>query len=55
MKTLYQCAKIAQSLQHETIIRIGLIMFLFQSLNVYNFSATAKNWRTNYSFFFKPT
>ena len=32
MKALYQCAKIAQSLQQKAIIRFGLIAFLFKSL-----------------------
>ena len=51
MKALYQCAKIVRSLQNETIIRFGLIMFLFQSLNVFNLPVATKNLITNYTFF----
>ena len=52
MKGLYQCAKIAQSLQQlKTIIRFGLNVFLFKSLNVFNLSAVTKNLITNYTFF----
>ena len=52
MKGLYQCAKIAQSLQKlKTIIRFGLNVFLFKSLNVFNLSAATKNLITNYTFF----
>ena len=50
MKALYQCAKIAQSLLHKIIIRFGLIVFLFKSLNV-----ATKNLRTNYTFFVEAT
>ena len=46
MKALYQCAKMAQTLQ-----RFGLIVFLFKSLNVFNLSAATKNLITNYTFF----
>ena len=55
MKALYQCAKIAQSLQQKAIIRFGLIAFLFKSLNVFNLSAATKNLTTNYTFLVKPT
>ena len=48
MKALYQCAKMAQSLQ-----RFGLIVFLFKSLNIFNLSAATKNLITNYTFFVK--
>ena len=54
MKVLYHCAKIAQSLQHNQrpIIRFGLILFLFKSLNVFYLSEATKNLITNYTFFF---
>ena len=55
MKALYQCAKIAQSLQHKTIIRFGLIVFLFKSLMYLTFQQQQKTLRTNYTFFVKPT
>ena len=37
--------------QHKTIIRFGLIVFLFKSQNVFNLLAATKNWITNYTFF----
>ena len=37
--------------QHKAIIRFGLTVFLFKSLNVFNLSAGTKNLRTNYTFF----
>ena len=39
--------------QRKTIIRFGLIVFLFKSLNAFNLSAATKNLRTNYTFFVK--
>ena len=38
-------------MQRKTIIRYGLNMFLFKSLNVFNLSAATKNLTTNYTFF----
>ena len=37
--------------QHKTIIRIGLIMFLFKRLNVFNLLEATKILITNYTFF----
>ena len=37
--------------QHKNIIRFGLIVFLFKSLNVFNLSAATKNLIANYTFF----
>ena len=52
MKVVYHCVKIAKfTTQYKTIIRFGLIVFLFKSLNVFNLSAAAKNLITNYNFF----
>ena len=55
MKALYQCAKIAQSLQRNIrpLLALGLLCF-YPSLNVFNLSAATKNLRTNYTFFVKP-
>ena len=36
--------------QHKTIIRFGLIVFLFKSLNVFKLSAATKNFITNSTF-----
>ena len=57
MKALYQAAKNCSKFitQHKTIIRFGSIVFLFNSLNLFNFSAETKILRTNYIFFLKPT
>ena len=52
MKAVYHCVKIAKfTTQYKNIIRFGLIVFLFKSLNVFNLSAAAKNLITNYNFF----
>ena len=59
MKALCQCAKIYNTtfinskfiIQHKTIIRFGLIVFLFKSLNAFNSSAARKNLITNNKFF----
>ena len=55
MEALYQCAKIAQSLQRNItpLFAFGLL-YIYSSLNVFNFSAEANNLRTNYTFFTKP-
>ena len=55
MEALYQCAKIAQSLQHNirSLFTLGLLCF-YSSLNVFNLSAATKDLGTNYSFFVKP-
>ena len=55
MKALYQCAKIAQSLQRNIrpLLALGLLCF-YPSLNVFNLSAATKNLRTNYTVFVKP-
>ena len=55
METLYQCAKIAQSLQRtiRPLFALALLCF-YSSLNVFNLSAATKNLRTNYTFFVKP-
>ena len=37
--------------QHKTIIRIGLIVFLFKRLNVFNLLEATKILITNYTFF----
>ena len=52
---IYQCAKIAQSLQHNIrpLLVLGLLCF-YSGLNVFNLSAATKNLRTNYAFFVKP-
>ena len=50
MRVFYQCAKIAQSLQHKAIICFGLIVFFLKRLNVFNLSAATKNLITNYTF-----
>ena len=47
--TCWNCLKFET--QHKTIIRFGLIVILFKSLNVFNLSAVAKNLITNYTFF----
>ena len=54
MEVLYQCAKIAQSLQRNTrpLLALGLLCF-YLSLNVINLSAATKNLRTNYTFSLK--
>ena len=44
MKALYQCAKIAQSLQQKAIIRFGLIAFLFKSLMYLTCQQQQKTW-----------
>ena len=36
--------------QHKTIIRFGLIVLLFKSLNVFDLPAITKNAITNYTF-----
>ena len=38
------------TIQHKTIIRFGLILFLFKSLNTFNLLAAIKSWITNYTF-----
>ena len=43
------------NMQHKTIVRIGLIVFLFKNLNVRNLSAATENLRIDYTFFVKPT
>ena len=55
MEALYQCAKIAQSLQRKIrpLFALGLLRF-YSSLNVFNLSAATKNLRTIYTFFIKP-
>ena len=55
MEALYQCAKIAQSLQRNItpLFAFGLLC-IYSSLNVFNFSAETKNLRTNCTFFTKP-
>ena len=52
MEALYQCAKIAQSLQHiiRPLFALGLSCF-YSSLNVFNLSAAIKTLRIIYSFF----
>ena len=47
----YSCSKFSR--QHKTIIRFGLNVFLYKSLNVLNLSTAAKNLETNYAFFVK--
>ena len=37
--------------RHKTIIRIGLIVFLFKRLNVFNLLEATKILITNYTFF----
>ena len=56
MKAIYQCVKIAQSLQRmiRPLFALGLLCF-YSSLNVFNLLATTKNLRTNYTLFVKPT
>ena len=39
------------TMQRKTIIRYGLNVFLFKSLNVFNLPAATKNLITNYTFF----
>ena len=51
MRAIYQCAKIAQSLQRNFTC-FGYIVF-YSSLNVFNLLAVTKNLRTNYTFFVK--
>ena len=51
MKALYQCAKIAQSLQHNIRQLFELIAFFLKSLNLFNLSAATKNLIRNYTFF----
>ena len=55
MEALYQCAKIAQSLQHNIrgLFVLGLFCF-YSSLDVFNLPAATKNLRTNYTFFVTP-
>ena len=57
-ESIISVCQIAQGLQNktigqslQTIIRFGLIVFLFKSLNVFNLSAATKNLITNYTFF----
>ena len=52
MEALCQCAKFAQSFQRNirSLFPLGLLCF-YSSLNVFNFSATTKNLRTNDTFF----
>ena len=54
MEALYQCAKIAQSLQRSIrpLFALGLLCF-YSTLNVINLSA-ATNPRANYIFLVKP-
>ena len=54
MEALYQCSKIAQSLQRNirALFALGLLCF-YSSLNVFNLSVATKNLRTNYTFFVK--
>ena len=52
---LYQCAKIAESLQRNIRPLFALdLLYFYSSLNVFNLSAATKNLRTNYTFFVKP-
>ena len=55
MEALYQCAKIAQSLQRSTrpLFALSLLLLLL-SLNVFNSPTATKNLRANYTFFVKP-
>ena len=55
MEALYQCAKIAQSLQHNItpLFAFGLLC-IYSSLNVFNFSVETKNLRANCTSFTKP-
>ena len=48
MEELYQCAKIAQSLQCNIrpLLALGLLCF-YSILNVFDFSAAKKNLRAN--------
>ena len=39
--------------QYKAIIRFGIIVFLFKSLNVFNVSAATKNLIKNCNFFVK--
>ena len=52
MEALYQCAKIAQSLQNNIrpLFALGLLWF-YSNLNVFNLSAAIKILRIIYSFF----
>ena len=51
MEALYQCAKIAQSLQRNIRPWFALgLLCSYSSLNVFNLSAATKNQRTNYTF-----
>ena len=56
MEALYQCAKIAQSLQRNIrpLFTLGLLCF-YLSLNVFNLSAATKNLIANYTFLVKPS
>ena len=56
-ESIISVCQIAQGLQNktigqslQTIIRFGLIVFLFKSLNVFNLSAATKSLITNYTF-----
>ena len=52
IKTLHQCGKIAKfTTQHKIIIRFGLIVLLFKSLNVFNLPAATRNLIINHTFF----
>ena len=55
MEALSQCAKFAQSLQHNIIqlFVLGLLCF-YSRLNAFNVSAATKTLRTNYTIFVKP-
>ena len=55
MEALYQCAKVAQSLQRDIrpLFPLGLLRF-YSSLKVFNLTAATKNLRTNCNFFVKP-
>ena len=55
MEALYQCSKIAQSLQRNVraLFALGLLCF-YSSLNVFNLSVATKNLRTNFTLLIKP-
>ena len=55
MEALYQCTKIAQTLQRNIrpLLALGLLYFI-QVWIVFNLLATTKTPRTNYTFFVKP-
>ena len=55
MEALYQCSKIAQSLQSNIrpLFALGMLCF-YSSLNVFNLSVATKNLRTNFTLLIKP-